>query len=143
MRDTEEVHIEKHTNNGRDIGWGIVSRDDSVLLGYLNRRCCMKRRGTSWLLVVTILLMGAVMTASAYSEELCAGTSGYSATSDYGYSSPIQSSPLLVAKNCAKDGSPCSDPNNPNPQWPVCKSDCCSKKYHECDGLACICGPRK
>lgn len=47
-----------------------------------------------------------------------------------------------VAQNCASDGSPCSDPNNSNPQYPVCSRDCCSGAYHDCDGLACICGNR-
>jgi len=41
--------------------------------------------------------------------------------------------------DCASDGSPCSDPNNSNPQPPLC-SNCCNG-YHDCDGVACICGP--
>jgi len=45
-----------------------------------------------------------------------------------------------AAEVCASDGSPCSDPNNPNPKYPVCAKDCCSRQYHDCDGLACICG---
>lgn len=49
---------------------------------------------------------------------------------------------ILYAGKCAQDGSPCSDPNNPKPQWPVCSTDCCSGQYHDCDGLACVCGPR-
>jgi len=49
---------------------------------------------------------------------------------------------LIQAQNCAPNGSPCSDPNNRNPRWPVCTRDCCSRQYHDCDGLACICGTR-
>jgi hypothetical protein len=45
----------------------------------------------------------------------------------------------LQAGNCAPGGSPCSDPRNNRPQWPVCARDCCSGGYYDCDGIACIC----
>lgn len=37
--------------------------------------------------------------------------------------------PLMsrLEDRCAPDGSPCSDPNNNKPRWPVCSTDCCSQ----------------
>jgi hypothetical protein len=67
----------------------------------------------------------------------CATPSSTSSTKQAPYWSKPQG---RLAQSCASDGSPCSDPNNPNPQYPVCQKDCCSSAYHECDGIACICG---
>jgi hypothetical protein len=47
---------------------------------------------------------------------------------------------VILAQRCAEDGSPCSDPNNSSQRYPRCSQDCCSGTYHECDGVACICG---
>ena len=45
-----------------------------------------------------------------------------------------------IANACYPNGSPCTDPARKNASN-YCGTVCCSGKWHECDGLACICGP--
>lgn len=98
--------------------------------------------------VISIAILGATAHAGngyetfVVPEDQCSSISGPSAGPG-SRTAEASGALLILAGNCAPDGSPCSDPNNPKQTYPACSKDCCSGQYHDCDGIACICGPRR